>query len=78
MNAGDLSIDWLYREQLRVDQQWSVKSAKDFTWWAGKTAQRIVVIRYASHSIVPSQVTPPSESQTTDGDLPTHTPPAVY
>ena len=45
MNAGTATIDWLYREQLRVDAEWSVRDATGFTWWADQNAQRIEVVR---------------------------------
>lgn len=44
MNAGEKTIDWLYREQLKVDDDWSVKREQGFTWWADKNAQTIEVI----------------------------------
>lgn len=44
MNAGNLTINWLYRDSLRVDDQWSVRHSKGFTWWANRHAQRIDVI----------------------------------
>lgn len=44
MNAGTTTIDWLYREQLRVDQQWSERDSNGFTWWADQNAQRIEVL----------------------------------
>ena len=45
MNAGTATIEWLYREQLRVDAKWSVRDASGFTWWADQNAQRIEVVR---------------------------------
>jgi len=45
VNAGTATIDWLYREQLRVDAQWSERDTNGFTWWADKNAQRIEVVR---------------------------------
>ena len=45
MNAGSATIEWLYREQLRVDAEWSVRDATGFTWWADHNAQRIEVVR---------------------------------
>lgn len=45
MNAGSATIEWLYREQLRVDAEWSVRDATGFTWWADQNAQRIEVVR---------------------------------
>ena len=44
MNTGQQAIDWLYREQLRVDEAWSVRAPEGFTWWANRHAQRVEVI----------------------------------
>lgn len=45
MNAGSMTINWLYSEQLRVDDEWAHRDARGFTWWADQNAQRIEVIR---------------------------------
>lgn len=44
MNAGERTLDWLYREQLQVDETWSVRSATGFTWWADQNAQTIEIL----------------------------------
>jgi hypothetical protein len=44
MNAGERTIDWLFREQLRVDPEWSLKLPHGFTWWADRHAQTVEVI----------------------------------
>ncbi len=44
MNAGEKVVDWLYREQLRVDAQWSVRTERGFTWWADQNAQTVEVL----------------------------------
>lgn len=44
MNAGEQTIDWLYREQLQVDDAWSVRSDTGFTWWADQNAQTVEVL----------------------------------
>lgn len=44
MNAGEKVIDWLYREQLQVDEQWSVRTERGFTWWADRNAQTVEVL----------------------------------
>ncbi len=44
MNAGEKVVDWLYREQLQVSEQWSVRSERGFTWWADQNAQTVEVI----------------------------------
>lgn len=44
MNIGEQVIDWLYREQLQVDEQWSVRTEHGFTWWADHNAQTIEII----------------------------------
>jgi hypothetical protein len=43
MNAGQETIEWLYRDQLKVDAQWAVKDASGFTWWADRNAQHVAV-----------------------------------
>jgi hypothetical protein len=45
MNAGEKTLDWLLREQLKVDEPWLLRTSKGFTWWANKNAQRIEIIR---------------------------------
>ena len=44
-NAAEQIIDWLYREQLQVDEQWSVRTERGFTWWAYENAQTIEILR---------------------------------
>ena len=44
MNAGEQTIDWLYREQLQVDEQWSIRTPEGFTWWADQNAQTIEIL----------------------------------
>ena len=44
MNAGEETIDWLYRENLKVDEEWSIKLPEGFIWWADQNAQRIEII----------------------------------
>ena len=44
MNAGEKTIDWLFREQLRVDPEWSIKLPAGFTWWADRHAQTIEIV----------------------------------
>ena len=44
MNAGEQTLDWLYREQLQVDDQWAVRTERGFTWWADHNAQRIEIL----------------------------------
>ena len=43
-NAAEQIIDWLYREQLQVDEQWSVRTERGFTWWAYENAQTIEIV----------------------------------
>lgn len=45
MNVGEQTIDWLYREQLQIDEQWSVRTATGFTWWADQNAQTVEILR---------------------------------
>ena len=44
VNAGEQSIDWLYREQLQVDDEWSIRTPTGFTWWADQNAQTVEVL----------------------------------
>jgi hypothetical protein len=44
MNPGEATVDWLYRESLRVDDAWSVRTRNGFTWWPGQNAQHVEVI----------------------------------
>lgn len=44
MNTGEQIIEWLYGEQLQVDEQWSVRTARGFTWWAHENAQTIEIL----------------------------------
>jgi hypothetical protein len=44
MNTGQASIEWLYSEKLRVDEEWSVRTPRGFKWWADKNAQTIEII----------------------------------
>jgi hypothetical protein len=43
-NAGLKTIEWLFREQLRMDAEWSFKSSNGFTWWADHHAQTIEIV----------------------------------
>ena len=45
MHAGKQVVDWLYRDQLQVDAEWSVRRPEGFTWWPHRHAQRIDVVR---------------------------------
>ena len=44
VNTGEASIEWLFSEQLRVDEEWSIRTPTGFKWWADKNAQTIEVI----------------------------------
>jgi hypothetical protein len=43
MNSGEESIEWLYQEQLRIDNIWSIRNESGFTWWADQQAQTIEI-----------------------------------
>lgn len=45
MNVGEQILDWLYREQLQVDEQWAVRNDRGFTWWAHENAQTVEILR---------------------------------
>jgi hypothetical protein len=49
MHAGEKTLDWLFREQLKVDTQWSVRTKSGFTWWADKNAQRVEILGSELH-----------------------------
>lgn len=38
-------IDWLYKEQLGIDEQWSYLLPTGFTWWADQYAQTVEMVR---------------------------------
>jgi hypothetical protein len=44
INVGLKTIEWLFREQLRVDAEWSVKFSNGFTWWADRHAQTVEIV----------------------------------
>ena len=44
MNAGMKTIEWLFSEQLRVDDKWSVRTPNGFRWWADRNEQTIEVV----------------------------------
>lgn len=44
MNAGAKTIEWLFREQLQVDTEWSVRTPNGFRWWADRHAQSVEII----------------------------------
>jgi hypothetical protein len=44
VNAGKQTLDWLYREQLRVDDEWSIRTPSGFKWWAYQHAQTIEIV----------------------------------
>ena len=44
MDAGKQTVEWLYSEQLKVDDRWAVRTPDGFRWWADKHAQTIEVI----------------------------------
>jgi len=43
-NAGISTVDWLFREQLKVDAEWSIRTPSGFRWWADKNAQTVEVV----------------------------------
>ncbi len=44
MDAGTRALEWLYTQQLKVDDYWAVRTPDGFRWWADKLAQSIEVI----------------------------------
>lgn len=43
-DPGRATIEWLYREQLRIDDEWAVRTPAGFTWWADRHAQTLAVV----------------------------------
>ncbi len=43
MNAGEQAVEWLYKNQLQVDAQWSVRTERGFTWWPYRQAQTVEI-----------------------------------
>ena len=41
VNIAEETIDWLYREQLQIQEQWSYLLPTGFTWWADQYAQTV-------------------------------------
>ncbi len=44
-NVAEEVIDWLFNEQLQVDEQWSYLLPTGFTWWADQYAQTVEMVR---------------------------------
>lgn len=44
-NVIEEIIDWLYSQQLRIDEQWSYLLPTGFTWWADQYAQTVEMVR---------------------------------
>jgi len=44
MNAGEKVLDFLYGQQLQVDEDWAVKTPNGFTWWAAGNAQTVEIL----------------------------------
>jgi hypothetical protein len=44
MNAGVKAVEWLFREQLKVDAEWSTRTPTGFRWWADGNAQSVEVV----------------------------------
>jgi hypothetical protein len=42
--TGTQTIEWLYRDHLQVDEEWSIRTAHGFRWWADRHAQQVEVI----------------------------------
>lgn len=40
MNPGIETLNWLHDEQLQIDEKWSVRDERGFTWWASRFTQR--------------------------------------
>lgn len=44
MNSGQATLDWLFREQLQIDKEWSEQTPRGFVWWPAQLAQRIEIV----------------------------------
>jgi hypothetical protein len=44
MNTGMKTIEWLFSEQLKVDDKWSVRTPNGFRWWVDRNEQTIEVV----------------------------------
>ena len=44
MNTGNECVEWLYSEQLKVDDEWAIRTPNGFKWWADKNAQAVEVV----------------------------------
>ena len=44
LNTGNESVEWLYNEQLKVDDEWAIRTPNGFKWWADKHAQTVEVV----------------------------------
>ena len=44
MNTGMKTIEWLFSEQLQVDDKWSVRTPNGFRWWADRNEQTVEVV----------------------------------
>lgn len=44
LDAGQATIEWLYREQLQIDDEWALRTPRGFRWWAHQHAQTIEVV----------------------------------
>jgi hypothetical protein len=42
--TGTQTIEWLYRDHLQVNDEWSIRTAHGFRWWADRHAQQVEVI----------------------------------
>ena len=43
MDAGRQTVEWLYKDALQVDTEWSVRTERGFTWWPYRHAQRVEI-----------------------------------
>ena len=44
VNVAEHTLDWLFTEQLHIDEQWSYRLPTGFTWWADQHAQTIEIV----------------------------------
>jgi hypothetical protein len=44
VDAGKRIIEWLYAQQLKIDDHWALRTPEGFRWWADKQAQTVEVV----------------------------------
>ena len=45
MNTGKQTVEWLFYEQLKIDEKWAIRTSNGFRWWADNNVQTVEGIR---------------------------------